>query len=154
MQTTTPPIIGGSDSNTDAEHLRLLSIFHYVFGGFQIAISSIFIVHFVFGLMMLTNPQMFGHNPPPSWLGLLITVIGVGVLLLGWALGICAIYSGRCIARRQRRMFSLVVAAINCASFPFGTALGVFTIIVLMRDSVKQLFTGKTPQATTAPPRV
>jgi hypothetical protein len=37
-------------------------------------------------------------------------------------------------------MFSLVVTGITCLSFPFGTALGVFTIIVLTRGSVRQLY--------------
>jgi hypothetical protein len=138
METTAPPAIG--NPSKDAEHLRLLSIFHYIFGGLQIAISSIFIVHFVMGLVMIGNPTFFGHNPPPTWLGILIAAIGGAVVLLGWGLGVCAIYSGRCIAHRRKRIFSIVIAAINCLSFPFGTALGVFTIIVLMRDSVRRLY--------------
>jgi hypothetical protein len=32
------------------------------------------------------------------------------------------------------------VAALSCAFMPFGTVLGVFTIVVLVRPSVKQLF--------------
>ena len=32
------------------------------------------------------------------------------------------------------------MAALSCAFFPFGTVLGVFTIIVLQKDSVRQLF--------------
>jgi hypothetical protein len=37
-------------------------------------------------------------------------------------------------------MFCLVMAGIACIFMPFGTALGVLTIIVLMRDSVRELF--------------
>lgn len=32
---------------------------------------------------------------------------------------------------------SLVVSGINCLQIPFGTVLGIFTIIVLMRPSVQ-----------------
>jgi hypothetical protein len=32
------------------------------------------------------------------------------------------------------------MAGINCIFIPIGTVLGVFTIIVLTRDSVKELF--------------
>jgi hypothetical protein len=32
------------------------------------------------------------------------------------------------------------MAGIACVFMPFGTVLGVFTIIVLMRDSVRRLF--------------
>ena len=39
----------------------------------------------------------------------------------------------------------MVVAGVACTFAPLGTALGVFTIIVLMRDSVKELFEAGTP---------
>ena len=44
--------------------------------------------------------------------------------------------------RRQHRMFSMVVGGLNCLQIPFGTALGVFTILVLSRDSVQELYAG------------
>ena len=47
---------------------------------------------------------------------------------------------GRGLAQRKRYMFCLVVACVECLFMPFGTVLGVFTIIVLSRDSVKALF--------------
>jgi hypothetical protein len=34
------------------------------------------------------------------------------------------------------------MAAVACVFFPFGTVLGVFSIIVLTRESVKRLFDG------------
>ena len=37
-------------------------------------------------------------------------------------------------------MYCFVVAAIECILIPFGTVLGVFTIIALSRPSVKVLF--------------
>jgi len=33
-----------------------------------------------------------------------------------------------------------VMAAIECIFMPFGTVLGVFTIVVLARPSVKEMF--------------
>jgi hypothetical protein len=39
------------------------------------------------------------------------------------------------------------VAALCCAFFPFGTVLGVFTILVLVRPSVKALFETQRAQA-------
>jgi len=44
--------------------------------------------------------------------------------------------------QRRRRVFSFVVGGLNCLQIPFGTALGVFTIIVLSRDSVRELYSG------------
>jgi hypothetical protein len=40
--------------------------------------------------------------------------------------------AGRFIHRRVNRTFSIVIAGINCLHF-FGTALGIFTLIVLTR---------------------
>ena len=68
--------------------------------------------------------------------------IGMAVLIMAltWAVAIAVVFAGRNIAARTAYTFCLVVAAIECAFMPMGTALGVFTIIVLMRPSVKQLF--------------
>ena len=66
--------------------------------------------------------------------------MGAGAMLLGWAVGILTLISGRAIARRRWRFFSLVMAGVNCASFPFGTLLGIFTFIVLLRASVRSLY--------------
>jgi hypothetical protein len=40
--------------------------------------------------------------------------------------------------------------SLNCFHQPFETALGIFTLIVLSRDSVKQLFEAN--KSSTAPP--
>ena len=36
--------------------------------------------------------------------------------------------------------FCFVMAALACAFFPFGTILGIFTIVVLVRPGVKEMF--------------
>lgn len=129
---------------TDAEHLKLLAIFHYVVGGLTILFSSFFIVHVVMGIVMVVNPEVFrgpeGTADIPRWLGY-VMAIGAGCFVLaGWTMGVLTIYSGRSIARRRRRLFSMVVAGIICLWFPFGTVLGVFTLVVLMRQSVMRLY--------------
>ena len=52
--------------------------------------------------------------------------------------------AGRSLAMRKRYMFALVVACVECIFMPFGTVLGVFTIIALSRESVKALFSAET----------
>ena len=49
-------------------------------------------------------------------------------------------FAGRSLQQRTRYLYCLVMAGVECIFMPFGTVLGVFTIIVLMRDSVKPLF--------------
>ncbi|MFM6408142.1 MAG: hypothetical protein ACKPGT_27195, partial [Microcystis sp.] len=60
--------------------------------------------------------------------------------ILGEVFAIATIVSGRFLKRRQRYWFSFVMACILCLFTPLGTILGVFTIIVLSRQSVKELY--------------
>ena len=46
------------------------------------------------------------------------------------------LYSGLFLRKQTHRTFSLVVAGLDCLLIPWGTVLGVFTIVVLTRDSV------------------
>ena len=80
------------------------------------------------------------NGEPPVWIGLMLVFMGVVVILLGWGFGGLTIWAGRCLATKRHYVFCIVMAAISCLSMPFGTALGVFTLIVLGRPSVKQLF--------------
>ena len=136
--------------SADVEHLRLLALFHYIFGGITMLFSSCALIHFFMGLVMIFNPNAFsgpqGQNPPPDFMGYFFTGIGAMVVALGWTMGGLTIYSGRCIARRRRRLFSQVMAGINCISIPFGTLLGVFTLIVLARPSVRALYAERDPR--------
>lgn len=73
-------------------------------------------------------------------MGLLFTVVAGGIILLGWAFAVCVVLAGCSLAARRRYMFCLVMAGIACAFMPFGTVLGVFTIIVLTQPLVKEMF--------------
>jgi hypothetical protein len=126
---------------TDAGNIRVLSICHYVWGGLVMLLSGIFIIHVALGMMMvggkLPMTPRAGQPPPPPEMGWVFVGVGGCAIVTGWALGILNLLSGRWMTRRRNRLFSLVMAGINCASFPFGTALGVFTFIVLLRPSVR-----------------
>jgi hypothetical protein len=134
--------------NQDADHLRLLSIFHYVVAGIGALVSCIPMIHLTIGLLMLFAPESFPHGPGhapcpdvfPRVFGLIFTVVASLVIVVGWTLSICILLAGRFLAGQRHYVFCLVVAAILSMCFPFGTALGVFTIIVLIRPSVKALF--------------
>jgi hypothetical protein len=132
--------------SADSEHLRLLALFHYILGGIIMLFSSCAILHVGMGIAMIVKPSLFqgppGSPPPPAFMGYFFTAIGSAVIVAGWAFGGATIYSGRCIARRRYRIFSCVLAGVNCLSVPFGTLLGVFTLIVLCRPSVKSLYSG------------
>ena len=50
------------------------------------------------------------------------------------------VLSGVFLGRRKYRAFSLIVAVIDCIHIPLGTVLGVFTIVVLLRPSVREVY--------------
>ena len=132
--------------NKDLEHLRLLSIFHYVVGGLIALFACFPIIHLVIGITFLTTdfPQQPGEPEFPSKIfGLMFTIIPLFFIIIGWTLAIFTIIAGRKLSNHKSYMFCFVIAAILCVFMPFGTILGVFTIIVLMRDSVKELFNGR-----------
>lgn len=129
----------------DAEHLKLLAIFHYVFGGFAAFGSCFALIHILMGLAMLAG------GGETAMVGLIFTIVGSTVLLIGLTMGGLIAYSGRMIQTRQRPLFSKIMASICCFSLPFGTALGICTWLVLTRPSVKALY-DKTPQPLPPPP--
>jgi hypothetical protein len=59
---------------------------------------------------------------------------------------ILILITGRCLSRRKAYSFALVAACMECLFVPFGTILGVFTIVVLSRESVKALFSTAQPR--------
>ncbi|UCG58497.1 MAG: hypothetical protein JSU70_03110 [Phycisphaerales bacterium] len=120
----------------DEEHLKLLSIFHYVVGGIAGFFACFPLIHFCLGVAMLAG----AIDDAPGVVGLFFVMFSLLAIAAGWTLAICLIVAGRRLARRQHYTFCLVVAAISCVFMPLGTVLGVFTIIVLMRPTVKELF--------------
>jgi hypothetical protein len=135
--------VGVPDTSQDLEHLKLLSIFHYIVGGLTGLFACIPIIHVVVGIAILLGAMGDG---PPAIFGLFFALVGGFMVLAGWTLAICMILAGRNLGRHTKPTFCLVVACVECIFMPFGTVLGVFAILVLSRPSVKALFAD--PQAT------
>jgi hypothetical protein len=132
----------GPTYNQDAEHLRLLSIFHYIDAGLAALGACVSIFFLVFGILLLTHPGVFSSKgeAPPAIIGSFCVLIGGVLLVKGCAVAVAMFLAGRALAQRRRYWFCFVIAVLNCMFPPVGTALGVFTIIVLVRPSVKAAF--------------
>ena len=135
-------------SNQDQQHLNILSIFHYVVGGLTALFACLPIFHLAIGISMLSG----GFGPAPSdeafpmqLFGLLFVIVPAIIILLGWALAGAIVVAGIFLSKRQKYTYCLVVAGLECIFMPFGTVLGIFTIIVLVRPTVKALFEANPP---------
>ncbi len=126
--------------NQDLEHLRLLSIFHYVVAGLTALFSLIPCFHLFFGLAMVTGNLGHGDDTFARGMGWFFIIFAGLFITGGMTFAVCLALAGQKLARQEGYTFCLVVAGVACMLMPFGTVLGVFTIVVLMRESVKKLF--------------
>lgn len=121
-------------------HLDLLAIGHYVVAGLTALLACLPILHFGIGLVMGLRQQ---------WFGLFLAALSGAMIAIGFAWAICTLVAGRRLAQRRSHTFCIVIAGLNCTLFPFGTVLGVFTLLVLLKPEVKVRFNGA-PLPTTA----
>jgi hypothetical protein len=148
MSMTPLPYRSPAPNHNDVDHIKLIMVFSYIWGGL-VAFFSLFGLIYVFmGLMFVqggstmfptTGPSGGPGAPPPAF-GWIFIVMGVLFVLFFLTVGGLNLYSARCMQHRKHRVFSLVIAGINCMSFPLGTVLGVFTFMVLLRESVSRMY--------------
>ena len=112
-----PPVLPPAQlPPSDAEHLRLLGTLGYFYAGLECLFS-------LFAALYM----------------------GVGAFLGLWILGMAVLsyLAAKWISLGKNWMFCMVVSCLHCSSFPIGTGLGVFSIIVLCRPTVKSWFAAK-----------
>jgi hypothetical protein len=134
--------------NQDDSHLDSLATAHCIMGGVMALFACLPMMHVVMGAMFALgggdmSEQLAGEpngGPSPQLLGWFFMGMGLLFFVLGQAFSVSVIVSGRFLNQRKNYMFSFVLACLACAVFPFGTILGVFTILVLSRPSVKALY--------------
>ena len=126
----------------DEEHLRLLAVFHYVVGGLAGLFALFPVLHLILGLVLALAPEKLASQgePPPAFIGWFFVIFASVIIVCGWVFAAFVLATGRFLAKRKHRMFCLVMAGVECIFMPFGTVLGVFTIIVLLREPVRALF--------------
>jgi hypothetical protein len=137
----------------DLTHLRLLSIFYYVVGGFALLCYSFPVIYLIMGIGMVTGsfpgtpppaPAGSGRPPPaaapPTAVGWMFVIFSTVAIAFGWAFAGGLFTTGWLLSKRRGHVFCLVMAGIACLFQPLVMVLGIFTFIVLLRPSVKELF--------------
>lgn len=130
-------------------YLNLLSIFHFIVAGIAGLFACIPIIHLAYGFTVVNEMPLF-QSPdmvskdmfsPSSLIPLLFIILPAAFIALGWTFAIALGLTGYFIRKRQWHTYCLVISGIETIFTPFGTVLGIFTIILLAKPSVKALFT-------------
>ncbi|MGB5813532.1 MAG: hypothetical protein WBG86_23550 [Polyangiales bacterium] len=151
-------VVEPSINAEDAEHLSALSIGHFVMAGLTALTAIPLIGYAMVGAtlaeeigreMSLTMGDISGQAGVDPFagadtmlegIGTLVTGILVGSLVLTVVTAIGFFLVGLKIRQRDWWTFCYLSAWGECLAFPFGTILGIFSIIVLSRPTVKSLF--------------
>jgi hypothetical protein len=136
----------------DREHLNLLSIFYFITTGLYFLGSLFLFLYFSFinsfiiehdHIHQMSKAIFTGYsnsNKLPmefyNIFALIFYFIG-GLMILN---AILNLLTGIYLRQRKHRIFCIIIGALNCLHVPVGTALGAFTIVILSRDSVKNIF--------------
>lgn len=131
-----------AQTSKDEGDLRMLSIFHYVWSGFLMVFALFMFAYFCLGAWMATTQMpASGANPEA-----LHTVEGITLGIGGFffvvmmVLFVLHLMAAAGLRKRTRFVLIQVMSALMCTSIPLGTALGVWTFMVMQRPSVKGLF--------------
>lgn len=143
MSYQTPNESSQIQAKQDDDQLALLSILWKIYAGVLSLITCFGLVYMSIGVFLGT---MIGASPGSASKGEGLLVGGiftfVGFLLI--AISGAAVFFAWSVANnlKNRTAYTMcfVVACIVCLSFPIGTAIGVFTLVVLSRPTVKTAF--------------
>jgi hypothetical protein len=131
----------------DDSHVNLLSVFHFVGAGLALLGVAFVVLHYTFMHAVMNNAAASAKDPtaalPPGFFDLFRWIYVVLGGWYGWSL-VGNVLAGIYLRARKHRTFCFVVAATNCLHMPFGTVLGIFTIVVLGRESVRAAFAPQT----------
>ncbi len=124
----------------DEKQLDQLSLGFKVYAAINALFSSFPIIHLIIGIMIVSGTMNGGTDAPPEFFGWFFIIFASVFIIFGYAVSVCNFYAGRFIKERRNYTFCFVMSCINCTFMPLGTVLGILGILVLVRDSVKDIF--------------
>lgn len=128
----------------DASQLRTLSILYYVFSVFNLVPLLIGALYAFMGVGLLNGTLPGNTASQDTASGWVLLGLAAAMFFIAIVGGTLTLLAARRLRQRRSLTLCIIVAAVSCMQIPFGTALGVFTLIVLNRPSVKAMFAGRT----------
>jgi hypothetical protein len=115
------------------KHVNLIGILWIALGA--LTLFGGFIAFFVlFGISFI--PEM-GYEAP-----VILRTVGIGVAIFLFILSVPKIIAGIGLMKKKEwgRILTLIVAFLSLINFPLGTALAIYSFVILIKDETVQLF--------------
>jgi hypothetical protein len=125
--------------NQDEKNLDLLATLHTILGILTALMACIPIIHLGVGIAIFIGATS-GSDAAPRIVGVVLIILALVIILAGWVLAVLIFLTGRKIKKRESFNFCMIIAFLECLIMPLGTVLGIFTILNLNKDSIKELF--------------
>jgi hypothetical protein len=100
----------------------------------------------IFFKMLINNPQFIQQmnknpgGPPPQQLFEMMVVFYYIAAFICLVAALLNLMSAYWMQKRRNRIFSVVIGALNCLAIPIGTILGIFTIVVLVKETARRIY--------------
>jgi uncharacterized membrane protein (DUF2068 family) len=133
------------------DQIKLLGILNIIWGSISLlfAIGALMFMSAIAAIVSgnATDVDTARAAPFMALIGLMAAIvlacIGLPAIIGGW---------GLLKFKRWSRIFMIVISALHLPNIPFGTALGVFGLIVLLKDEARALLEGGGRSQYYAPP--
>ena len=124
----------------DAEHLKLLRWGYFISAGLSACFSVFGLLYAGVGAFIANVPVKAGQHAPPEHLGLFFAILGISLTVIMLSVAAVKLRVAKALRERNHRTLCYVVAVLALFGVPFGTFLGIATLLVLSRPSVANLF--------------
>ncbi len=136
------------------EHVRIVAILQIVVGVLGV-LAGLFVLA-IFGVGGAIVGAAAQNDPDAMVAAPIMGVIGVALFLFILLASLPGIIAGVGMLKYRpwSRILAIVVSALNLLNVPLGTALGVYSLWVLLNNEVEQLFKEPSPGTYAAGPPV
>ncbi len=128
----------------DIRYLNLLAVFQMIVAGIVGLLSCLPLINLFIGVPMLeavpyalSQGEFFSQS---ILVPLMFILLPSGMSVIGWMLAVAIALNGYYLKNHKWLNYCMIVSGIETIFMPFGTVLGVFTIILLTKPNIKNLF--------------
>ena len=140
-----------ADDHSMAGHVKILGILHIVFGALGI-LAALFLLLLFGGLAGIAGAAADLETDRAAAMGVL-GVIGIVLFFVLLVLSLPGLIAGIGLLkfRPWARILGIIISALDLIHVPFGTALGVYGLWVLLSNETEAMFRGASPYAAGRP---